>query len=424
MNSNKLIAGKIILAAVLFVIFGTAHSRSSRADDKVTVTSVLDDIQKEKAKTRFMAGVDLFFNEDYPGALAAFQDSYRVFPKYSVLYNIAMCQKALYKYVESIANFEKFLGDGGAEIKPKKRKKVQSALAEMRRLIGKVAILDAPTGLNVMIDGEVVATAPLTEPIPLDPGKHLVQLVKEGYKPQITMINVASGSQTTIRTALLAIDSRIKIDCKDDKAIIYIDGRQVGHCPYQGKISPGPHKIVISAPGKKAYSRQVETGPGATSTISVTLEVPEPATVVDTQEADREPKATQETRKATPMLITGIVSLVVGAGMGAMGGVFHSKASSDYNEAQDILDETEAALNDPNHEDYRNEEYLNELAADYNDIVDNKLPVDNALMIVGYVSAGVFLATGVVLLVVDAKKKKRAVASRVTPTLGGVSVRF
>ena len=135
MNNSKLVAGKIILAAVVFVIFGTAHSHSVRADDKVTVTSVLDDIQKEKAKKRFMAGVDLFFNEDYPGALAAFQDSYRTFPKYSVLYNIAMCQKALYKYVESIANFEKFLNDGGAEIKPKKRKKVQSALAEMKRLI-------------------------------------------------------------------------------------------------------------------------------------------------------------------------------------------------------------------------------------------------------------------------------------------------
>jgi hypothetical protein len=75
MHNSKLVAGKFILAAMAFVALGIWFVNPCRADDKVSVASVLGDMQKEEAKTRFMEGVELFFNEDYPGALASFQDS-------------------------------------------------------------------------------------------------------------------------------------------------------------------------------------------------------------------------------------------------------------------------------------------------------------------------------------------------------------
>lgn len=48
-----------------------------------------------------------------------------------VLYNIAMCQRALDRREDSIATFERYLAEGGERVPPERRQEVERHLAEM-----------------------------------------------------------------------------------------------------------------------------------------------------------------------------------------------------------------------------------------------------------------------------------------------------
>jgi hypothetical protein len=90
-----------------------------------------------QAKARFLEGIELVEQEKYQEALAAFEDSYRIYPKASVLFNIGMCQKALFKWNEAISTFEKYLNSTD-ERNPERRLDAEKAIEEMMVLVGTV----------------------------------------------------------------------------------------------------------------------------------------------------------------------------------------------------------------------------------------------------------------------------------------------
>ena len=63
---------------------------------------------RDQAKAHFKEGMAAIKGENYPAALIAFEKSYKLTPKAALLFNIAMCEKALYRYVDSITSFRRF----------------------------------------------------------------------------------------------------------------------------------------------------------------------------------------------------------------------------------------------------------------------------------------------------------------------------
>ena len=55
----------------------------------------------EAARSHFKTGVKLYQDGDYTGALAEFQAAYDFKPGPGSLQNIALCQKALFRYAEA-----------------------------------------------------------------------------------------------------------------------------------------------------------------------------------------------------------------------------------------------------------------------------------------------------------------------------------
>ncbi len=155
-----------------------------------------------KGKERASQGIEYIKQENYPAALDAFQEAHRLYPKPALLYNIAMCQKALYRYVEAIATFKRFLEEGGGMIKPDMRRDAEAAIAQLKPLVGRLRIADAPVGIKVLIDDREVERTQFDEPLLLDPGVHTVRVIKEGYVPLRTTVQVASNAEVTISAEL------------------------------------------------------------------------------------------------------------------------------------------------------------------------------------------------------------------------------
>jgi hypothetical protein len=76
-----------------------------------------------------------------------------------------------------------------------------------------------------------------------------------------------------------------------DGADIRVDGKFVGNTPSSIRLVPGDHKVTIEKSGFKPWERTVSVSPGATVTISPTLEkLPNPVSSESAQVSIEFPK--------------------------------------------------------------------------------------------------------------------------------------
>jgi tetratricopeptide (TPR) repeat protein len=173
--------------------------------------------EEDRAKQRFMDGISLIESERYKEALEAFEESYRINPKLSVLFNIGMCQKAMSRYVDAIATFNKYLqGDregGNAE----RRLDIRDAMLEMERMVGTLKLEDAPPDATVIIDEKKVALTPLEKSIIVDPGKHTLKIVKKAFYTQKTQIIIKDQTETVVKVDLVPTGIQTVVSTDDDE---------------------------------------------------------------------------------------------------------------------------------------------------------------------------------------------------------------
>jgi hypothetical protein len=372
---------RAMTAFTIAAILLAALPRPAAADDQ------------EVAKTKFQEGMALIKEENYPAALAAFEESYKLLPKPGLLYNIAMCQKALFRYVDSIISFQKYVVAMGASIKPEMKLTVEQALSDMQKLVGTILIDGAPDGADVFIDDQSIGTTPLKETLLADPGQHSIRVERDGYKPLRTEVTVSSGATIAVRSSLHSVAAWIKVACEAQNAVVHLDGKVVGGCPYEGEVQPGEHEVKVLEAGKAPFVQKMEVAPGGTATVAVTL-----------QTGNGPGEGDAGGKRPRGLLIGGIAALAVGAGAAVVGGVFAAKRG-------DALDDVDTAQSKPAY-----------------DAAGDDATKDHGVMLGGFIGAGVFVAAGVVLIVLDQRGKEKAEgetdAVSLRPTAGGIAVEF
>jgi hypothetical protein len=281
----------------------------------------------------------------------------------------------------------------GANVKPEMKLTVDQALAEMQKLVGTILIDGAPDGADVFVDDKSIGTTPLGEALLADPGQHSIRVERAGFKPLRTEVTVPSGATIAVRASLRAVAAWMKIACEAEGAVVHLDGKVVGGCPYEGEVQPGEHEVKVLEAGKAPFVQTVVVAAGGTATVAVTLQ------------AGGEPGAGDEGgKRPRGLLIGGIAALAVGAGAGVVGGVFAAKRG-------DALDAVDAAQSKPDYD------AAGEDAKKY-----------HGVMLGGFIGAGVFVAAGVVLIVLDQRGKEKAEgdagAVALRPAPGGFAVQF
>lgn len=380
---------------------------------------------KADAKARFMEGIALFKAENYADALTAFEESYRLRKTPIVLFNIGMSQKALYRYTESIVTFRKLLEEKIGQLKPSIREESEEAIREMEALLGRLKLEGAPDGASLIIDGNVVGTTPLVDPIFVSPGRHTVEVIKEGYETLKTEINIPQGEVVTLSSVLSKLMAELRINC-DESGEVVIDGDRVGRCPYMGKVAPGSHDVMVTGKGKKSVFNRIDTRPGRTEILDVKLEDDVPSISPVQQPAD--PVAPSERKTAAPepdlrpFLVSGIVSNVLGIAGTGVGIAFTIRWDRHYDEVVNLVYKANQAQIDGNRALY--DEFVEKYEAAKTELENNLHPADKAGIIAGYVTGGALTLTGAALLIVYGLRKRKSKPIVVAPSLGGLVVTF
>lgn len=170
---------------------------------------------------------------EYERALAAYAKAHELVPNPKIYYPMAIAEEKLEKWVDVATHLRLFLAgvpDADAKMKADAEKRLENAKLN----IGVIALSVTPEGAQISIDGNVVGTAPLAEPLFLAPGEYTMSITADGHKPmeQKVMIEAGSESERTfeLESAAVIIETprppppppEIPMPPKPSKTMLYI----------------------------------------------------------------------------------------------------------------------------------------------------------------------------------------------------------
>jgi hypothetical protein len=222
-------------------------------------------------------GVKLFQDKNFEAALAEFSAAYRAKPKASPLVNIALCEKALFRYPKAIAALERALDEHGTELDDNDQRASREAIREMRSLLGQVTVKLTPRQAVLIVDGEDQPPGTADRPVLLGPGTHRIGARRPGYASAEQQVSIVSGDKAlVVNLTLVADKGYVRVNTGDPRTEIVIDGRVVGRGKWAGLIAPGTHEIELRDPfGRVAKYPTVVTA-GRTIEIGAGGAVPAP----------------------------------------------------------------------------------------------------------------------------------------------------
>jgi hypothetical protein len=254
------------------LIFTFTLGRVARAEEP-------SDKAKEEAATRFERGVKLFDAQDYAAALAEFEAAHRLVPRYQVLFNIGVTEKRLFRYNDAVRTLKRYLDEGGDKVPPiseDRRQQVDRELSEIRALVAEVTVKVDGLPASVDVDGRTMGDTPLSGPLLLPSGHHVVTANREGYDPARKEIDVVSGEKVEVALSpklkpKIATTAKLTIASHPNGADLTLDGKALGIEPWTGNLQPGGHEIKASLKGYVTAKQEALLTAGQVRTVTVEL---------------------------------------------------------------------------------------------------------------------------------------------------------
>jgi hypothetical protein len=244
-----------------------------------------DDPKKTEAAARFERGLKLFNGGDNAGALAEFKRIQEILPNPVVLYNIGLVYAAMGRPVDAVDAFEAAIPSGALSASDLERAK--QTYADQKARVARLMVTTNPEGARIEIDAVQVAKTPLSAPIRIAEGTHIVGAVAEGYAPTRKEIVVAGNVDANVHLELVPTQSKqlsnLSVRSLTAGAEVVVDGAPSGRTPLATSITlpPGRHVVELKRPGYVSARREVELGAGATGEVTLDLAVDSSALAIE-----------------------------------------------------------------------------------------------------------------------------------------------
>ncbi len=206
------------------------------------------DAALDRAKELFRQGNELRKAGDCGRALALYLESRSLVPSAANTTNSAVCMAELGRDDEALDMYEELLVKFRSDLSDDETRALAEAMANLRHKLGRVDLSSNVKGL-VVIDGRKRGQLPLTAPIHVLPGTHVLRVLAEGYETFEEKISVEMGGVVAIDAKLVPLAHagrlRLELPSADDGAEIVVDGAVIGRAPWEGTLTPGPHVLVV-----------------------------------------------------------------------------------------------------------------------------------------------------------------------------------
>lgn len=170
---------------------------------------------------------------EYERALAAYTKAHELVPNPKIFYPMAIAEEKLEKWVDEATHLRRFLADA-PDADAKMRADAEKRLENAKLNLGVFTLTVVPEGAEVVIDGNVVGTAPLADPLFLAPGEYTLLITAAGHKPMEQKIAVEAGSESE-RTFEL------------ESAAVIVETPRPPPPPPEIPLPPKPNKLPLYA---------------------------------------------------------------------------------------------------------------------------------------------------------------------------------
>lgn len=228
---------------------------------------------KQEARERFDRGLTLFNQRDDGGALAEFQRAYELVPHPLVLYNIALVQAAMNRPVQAVDSLDKLLAAPGS-LDAERVEHAKKVRAEQTAKIGLLDVKVNVEGATIEIDNVSVGTTPLSAPLRVSGGVHLVAAVAPGHIPARREVSLAGGGRASVSFELEPLAgalSHLTVSTPLPGAKVVVDGKVVGTTPLAAALAlaPGEHTVELHREGYLTARQLVNLGEGTLGQVEL-----------------------------------------------------------------------------------------------------------------------------------------------------------
>jgi hypothetical protein len=227
---------------------------------------------KSEARARFDRGLSLFEDGDNAGALAEFKRAYELIPNPVVLFNIGLTYAAMNRPAEAADALQTLMKDPGA-LSPDHLAKAKQTLAEQTARVAEIDVKSSVPA-SIEVDNIAAAKTPLTAPLRVAGGSHLVGAVAPGYSPQRKEVTVEGGGKTAVSFELTPMEgtlAHITVKSHLPAADVFVDNELAGRTPLATSLTvpPGTRKIELRRKGYQTARQELTLGDGASGEISL-----------------------------------------------------------------------------------------------------------------------------------------------------------
>ena len=264
----------VVVAVGLAALASFAPSQALAADAPPPAAGPSPAVKAE-ARERFDTGLHLFEKGENAGALAEFKRAHQLIPNPLVIYNMGLVYAAMNRPVDAFDSLAQFLADPGTA-GAEQKKHAEEVRAEQEKRIAQLVILtDHPA--TVEVDGVEVGHTPLSKPIRVGSGSHVVAVEAPGFLGSRREVTLAGQITETIAMAMQPTDTRMAqlvVTAALPGAEVVINGKRVGATPLPASVAvpPGKTSVELQRAGYVTSSQTIALDEGARGELQFTLE--------------------------------------------------------------------------------------------------------------------------------------------------------
>ena len=225
---------------------GTPAPASSSSAGRASI-----DARREEALTHFELGVAHLDRSEWSAALAEFLQAREIYPTRSATKNAAICLRKENRFDEALDMFEALEGEY-PDLSPADRSLAETEITSLKRSVGSLQIQASEPDAAVVVDGRSRGVSPLSTPLRVSAGSHVVRVYKEGFVPFEQHVDLAGEQSVTLGATLVALTraGRMRVSEQAGKVLdVVVDNVVVGKTPWEGSVTPGPHAVFLRGEG-------------------------------------------------------------------------------------------------------------------------------------------------------------------------------
>jgi hypothetical protein len=221
-----------------------------------------------EARESFDEGARLYRDKRPAQAREAFAAAYAKSNDPRVLFNVAVCEKALGRYARAVSTLERSLSLIDPNQNREYAERARNAISTISQYVGKVVIDSKTEGVSIAIDGEPVRERVVT----LEIGEHVIEARREGFESETRKVALAAGETVAVAFALKAIEqkSSASIACPEaPSCVIEVDGERLGQGPVAFNGAPGAYTVRATVGGQPYAQERLQLEAGHTAKVSL-----------------------------------------------------------------------------------------------------------------------------------------------------------